>query len=177
MKNLYFLVAFFIFCADLNAQETMSSDCYAVQIGRVIKPKTGWYYIKYLEKNLDVQWGTNNNGVGFHIWGTNYGDAQQFYIEPSDEKGYYFIKTKWGRSLDVAANNPNAEATLLTWDFHGGDNQKWQFLEAGGGQVTIKSKLGTVLDVKGGSDADGTLVWMYTPVKNHQPQKWRLVKF
>jgi hypothetical protein len=48
-------------------------------------------------------------------------------------------------ALDIAGGKTNGE--IIMWPDHGGRNQKWHFEE----DMTIRSELGTVLDVKGGS--------------------------
>jgi hypothetical protein len=176
MKKIILTLFCSLSCCLLTAQETITYDSYAVRIGQTYYPRKGAYYIKsaIASKSLDVKGAVNDNGIPLHLWDFHKGDAQQFFIEPSNEKGYYYIKTKWGRALDISGENSNSEATLHTWDFHGADNQKWQFLEAGGGYFTIKSKLGTCLDVQGGVSTSGTVVWMYKPISNHNPQKWQL---
>lgn len=137
---------------------------------------SGTYYIKsqLQNKSMDVQWGNNANGTILHLWDTNQGDAQQFTIEASNEPGWYYIKTKWGRVLD--ASSPASGATLYTYDLHGGNNQKWRFIDIGDGSYNIQSKIGTFIDVKGGNAASGTQIWMsaFSSWGNNSAQRWKL---
>jgi Ricin-type beta-trefoil lectin domain-like len=178
MKKIILLFVLSFLCFWLIAQETAIIDSYVVKIGQPFMPRSGTYFIKsaIADKSLDVKGGVNDNGISLHLWDFHKGDAQQFIIEPSNEKSFFYIKTKWGRALDISGINPNSEATLHTWDFHGGDNQKWQFLQAKGrGYFTIKSKLGTCVEVRGGDSASGAVIWMYKSLDN-EAQKWRLNK-
>jgi hypothetical protein len=162
----------------LIAQETATYDLITVRAGQVFMPKSGTYYIKsaIADKSLDVKGGVNENGIPLHLWDFHKGEAQQFIIEPSDEKGFFYIKTKWGKALDISGANLNSEATLHTWDFHGEANQKWQFLQTKNGRFfNIKSKLGTCIEVQGGNSASGAVIWMYKPLDN-ESQKWRLIR-
>lgn len=142
--------------------------------------QTGTYIIKSAidGKNMDVINGTNGNGIGIHLWDAHDGDAQQFTIEPSNEAGYYLIKTKWGRAVDVAGYNTASGAALNTYDVHNGDNQKWQFIDKGDGYYNIMSKYGTYIDVQYGNSASGTPIWMsaYSTWGNNIAQKWKLDK-
>ena len=142
--------------------------------------QTGIYIIKSAigGKNMDVINGNNANGVGLHLWDAHGGDTQQFTIEPTNEAGYYFIKTKWGRAVDVAGYNKNSGASLNTYDVHGQDNQKWKFIDVGNGYYNIQSKYGTYIDVRGGGSASGTQIWMsaYSTWGDNIAQRWKLEK-
>ena len=163
MKTLIFLV---VVCTL-----TLSSLCVQAIV------RAGDYTIKSAlaaNKNLDVMWGQNANGLGLHLWDTNNGDAQQFTISLSNEAGYYNIFTKWGKAVDVAGFNPNAEAAVVTYDsYPQSDNQKWKFIDAGNGYYFIRSKLGTYLDVQYSNTNAGTPIWMY-PFNGTNAQKWKL---
>lgn len=163
MKTLIFLV---VVCtltlSSLHLQAIVSSGDYTIKSALAAN------------KNLDVMWGQNANGVGFHLWDTNNGDAQQFTIGLSNEAGYYNIFTKWGKAVDVAGFNPNAEAAVVTYDsYPQSDNQKWKFIDAGNGYYFIRSKLGTYLDVQYSNINAGTPIWMY-PFNGTNAQKWKL---
>ncbi len=138
----------------------------------------GTYHIRSQIENkpMDVVNGHNANGNGLHLWDFHGGDAQQFTIEPSNEAGYYYIKTKWGRVLDIKDWSSASGATLYTWDFHGGDNQKWRFIDRGNGYYNIESKYRTYIDVKGGNSAIGTPIHMsdYSMWGNNIAQLWKL---
>ncbi len=129
-------------------------------------------------KNMDVMWGENKNGAGIHLWDAVGNDAQTFTIEPSNESGYYHIKSKWGRALDVIGSSNASGASLQTYDLQGGNNQKWKFIDVGNGYYNIQSKLGTYIDVKGASSASGTQIWMsaYSNFGNNVAQRWKLEK-
>jgi hypothetical protein len=138
----------------------------------------GTYHIRSQIENkpMDVVNGHNANGNGLHLWDFHGGDAQQFTIERSNEAGYYYIKTKWGRVLDIKDWSGASGATLYTWDFHGGDNQKWRFIDRGNGFYNIESKYRTYIDVKGGGNAIGTPIHMsdYSMWGNNIAQLWKL---
>jgi hypothetical protein len=124
---------------------------------------------------LDVKDLADANGTILQLWDQNTFDAQLFTIEPSNEANYYYIKTKWGRVLDIANASRAPQATLQTWDLHGGDNQKWCFIDAGDGYYTIQSKVGTCIEVSRGSSVSGTPIWMaYYAKENNVAQRWKL---
>lgn len=138
----------------------------------------GTYHIRSQigNKPMDVVNGQNANGNGLHLWDFHGGDAQQFTIEPSNEAGYYYIKTKWGRVLTIKDRSNASGATLYTWDFQGGDNQKWRFINRGNGYYNIESKYRTYIDVKGGGNAIGTPIHLsdYSMWGNNIAQLWKL---
>ena len=139
--------------------------------------QAGVYQIKTKlnNKNMDVQWGNNAAGTRLHTWDPNNGDAQLFTIEASNEAGYYYIKTNWGLVLDAAS--PQSGAILHTWGFHGGDNQKWKFIQVGDGSYNIQCKQGgNYLDVLYGNKEQGALIGMvgYSAWNNNVAQRWNL---
>jgi hypothetical protein len=140
--------------------------------------QTGTYFIKSQLENREISVGNNTNAnfSNLVIWNHTGGENQQFTIEPSNEAGYYFIKTIWGRSLDIQGASTASGATLYTYDHHGGDNQKWKFIDVGNGYYNIQSKLGTYLDVQWGSSTNGSLIWMsaYSTWNNNIAQRWKL---
>jgi Clostridial hydrophobic W/Secretion system C-terminal sorting domain/Ricin-type beta-trefoil lectin domain-like len=129
-----------------------------------------------IDKNIDVMWGQNANGVRLHLWPTNNDVAQMFTIVPSGEAGYYFIKTNWGRSLGINGGVPNGD--LITWDSRNIDDQKWRFIAVGGGYYNIQSKLGTYMDLTYGQTADGSGINMsaYSTWNKNTAQRWKLSK-
>ena len=84
---------------------------------------------KLIDRRLDIKWGNTSNGAELHIWDPNGGNAQDFEIVRSEEPGYFYIKSLWGKCLDV---NGAAPDKLMMWDCHGGDNQKWKFIRRNG---------------------------------------------
>jgi uncharacterized protein YjbI with pentapeptide repeats len=137
---------------------------------------TGSYYLKFAAnsaKGLNVE-GTDGNGIAINLRNFSGGNTQTFIIEPSTEQGYYYIKTKWGRAIDIAGYNNRANANLNTYDVHGGDNQKWQFFDAGNGDRFIVSKYGTYIETQN-VNAASSRAWM-ADFNDNAPQRWKLEK-
>ncbi len=181
MKNLLFLILVFCAVTLSKAQQQVNANLIGANIKYItaaanIQP--GEYHIRsmLLDRPMDVMNGQNQNGVGLHLWDFHGGEAQKFYIERSNEAGYYYIKTFWGRVLDINGASTASGATLYTWDFHGGDNQKWKFIDVGNGYYNIQSKLGTYIDVAWGNSNSGAVIWMseYSTWNNNAAQRWRL---
>ncbi|WP_044234073.1 RICIN domain-containing protein [Haliscomenobacter hydrossis] len=128
-------------------------------------------------KNLDVQNANKAQGTRIHLWGTNNGEAQRFIITPSNEAGYYHIKTEWGLCLGVGGSNPNPGAHVVTWAcINNLDDQKWKFINTRDGHYNIQSKLGTYIDVKNANTNDGAEIIMntYFPANGNLAQRWKL---
>lgn len=70
--------------------------------------------------------------------------------------------------LDISGGNENGE--IIMWPDNGGDNQKWYFDE----DMTIRSELGFVLDVKDGSKNNSTPLIGFNK-RGHSNQKFRVV--
>lgn len=105
--------------------------------------------------------------------------GQQVYAQATYEIQNVFS----GKVLDVtggtaSASNPTPleNGTLIQqWDYSGGPNQQWQLVYLGQNTYQIINlQSGKVLDVVGGSDADGARIQQYSWL-NGGNQKWSLL--
>jgi len=72
---------------------------------------------------------------------------------------YVLVNRQSGKALDVYDRATDDGARITQWTRHGGTNQQWRFVDAGGGYYRVRSVLsGKVLDVEGRSTADGARV-------------------
>ena len=99
--------------------------------------------------------------------------TQQWVVIPSDERGYFYLKSKASNYvLDIKNGSSAIRTPVWTYARNNSDAQKWQKLPAGNGYYYLKSKLGTYLDVKGGADQSGTPVWTYSSNRSNA-QRWK----
>lgn len=123
---------------------------------------------------LDIACGSTNSGGNVQIYVQNYSWAQEFYIQ-SAEDGWYTIKnTNSNLYLDVSGASSLDGANLQQWEENNSSAQKFKFYDVGG-TVVIKSQLGTVVDVYGGTKALGQNVHMYS-YNGTNAQRWVLKK-
>lgn len=89
--------------------------------------------------------------------------------------GYYYVKAKHsGRALDVIGWSRDDGANVIQYDFHGGDNQQWMFVQAPDNYYFIFSKhSGKCLDVCGAEYHDGANIFQYS-FHGGDNQKWLL---
>ena len=124
---------------------------------------------------LDASGGANSKaGANVQLYDGNGGKNQNWVFENAGD-GYYFIRNVIGYYLDVD-NGTNANGTnVKTWNFNGGDAQKWKVIPVSGqvrnkdlrGSYFIQTKLGNrVLDATGGNPANGTNVYIWNPHYN-----------
>lgn len=127
------------------------------------------------DKYLDVQWGNSVNGTPLHLWPSNKGKAQQFFLEKA-EGSYYYIRSGLSNDmyLHVANSSTASGAKVVLMLGKGSKNSKWLFEDILNGYYLIKSDLGTYLDVQWGSDIDGTPIHMWTKNKG-SAQQWRIM--
>ncbi|MEV0564832.1 ThuA domain-containing protein [Dactylosporangium sp. NPDC050588] len=77
-----------------------------------------------------------------------------------------------GKNVDVNGVSTADEAQIIQWAPTGGNNQKWQAVDAGGGAVYLKAvHSGKCLDVVGGSTAAGAFLQQFT-CNNSNNQKF-----
>jgi len=81
------------------------------------------------------------------------------------EDGNYYIKHyATDKSLDVFEGRHDNSTPIITYEFHGKDNQLFTLKKESDGSYTITAKhSGKVLDISGGSTEDMAQVIQYTP--------------
>lgn len=122
----------------------------------IINPATG--------SALDVRSRGTNNDTPVDVYPLHSGCNQDWIIE-KDKDGYYtFVSRCSGRVLDVK----KADESLLIYDSHGGNNQKWKLEKvttddgddklSGTYQIYSKAFPKEVIDIKGGVKKEGELL-------------------
>ena len=83
---------------------------------------------------------------------------------PPPSPTYYRVTARHsGKVMDVIGQSTANNAEVKQWSYNGGNNQKWQFQDAGGGYVRlINANSGKCLDVANASTADGANIIQYT---------------
>lgn len=90
-------------------------------------------------------------------------------------KTYTLTAIHSGKLADVSGGSTADNAAVIQWPSHGGDNQKWQAVDAGGGNFSLKAvHSGKCLTVSGDSTADGTATTQFT-CTNKNSQKWQAI--
>ncbi len=148
------------------------------------KPKSvsvsnGWYTLTpkcASGYRLDVNGGTNGDGVNIQIWEANQTNAQKFYVR-SIGGGYYTISTYHdGMVLDVNKGYTSNGTNVHQW--HATSNneaQQWTFQDAGNGYVWIVPRVsGSMhLDVNNADSYNGVNVQIWG-ANDTDAQKWKL---
>ena len=76
-------------------------------------------------------------------------------------------------ALDVSGN-PQSKGKMIIWKKHGENNQLFRIRHSGGNKYQIISKLGTAVEVPGGSSAKG--VQIHTSGLNNSPSEfWEFI--
>jgi lysophospholipase L1-like esterase len=76
---------------------------------------------------------------------------------------YTLVNRNSGKALDVYNLSTADGARIAQWSRNGGNQQQWQFVDAGNGFYKLRSRLsGKVLDVAAKSTADGATIQQWT---------------
>ena len=144
----------------------------------------GYYTIKNVNsgKVLDVAGGKTEKGTNVQQWTSNSTDAQKWVIREKEDGKYNIISKVSGIYLDVAGgkniNGTNVQINFAT----NSANQEFTFIETKVGartipdgtyEITTKIALNMLLDVSGGSSADGTNVQIWADA-NEKQQKFEV---
>lgn len=102
--------------------------------------------------------------------------AQRFEIINRGNGYYNIIAEHSGKALEVkdgiSTAGVNVQQSKLDVT---SEAQKWCFIDAGDGNLYIRSALGTYIDVKYGATTEGTEVWTYD-FNGSSAQKWTLTE-
>jgi hypothetical protein len=90
-------------------------------------------------------------------------------------KTYTIAATHSNKLADVNANSTADNAAVIQWAATGGNNQRWQAVDAGGGLVYLRAvHSGKCMAVSGASTATGATIVQLT-CNNQNTQKWQAV--
>ncbi|WP_199044481.1 BNR-4 repeat-containing protein [Glycomyces salinus] len=79
-----------------------------------------------------------------------------------------------GKCMDVVSGSTENGAEIIQWDCHGGDNQRWELRDVGGGYFEVVSRAsGRCLDVDARSTANGAQVIQWS-CNGGTNQQWEL---
>ena len=152
----------------------------------IVKLDNGWYKIvnKYSGKALDVNGANSNNGAIVQQYTDNGSHAQQWRFVDAGN-GFSYIQSRLGTFLDRKDGSSNEGTKIQTYSLNYSNAQKWK-IEApknpdtigvtDGDTYLITSKLNTnrVLDISGGSTANGANVQLWTEEVVSQ-QKFQII--
>ena len=133
----------------------------------------GYYKIQALHsgKVLDVDNGANKNGTNVWQYESNNTNPQRWMIKDAGNGEYYIISKCNGLYLDVSGGKAANGTNVQVYEGNETDSQKFTFLNApliSNNTYRISTALNSksVLDVSGGSKADGAniQIWMSTNV-------------
>lgn len=89
---------------------------------------SGAYVIRSMYSNKAFQMVPGSRFNNVEQWEYEGEASQQWAIEPAAEDGYFYIRNlSDNRYADVFGRRTAAGTTIITWPFHGRDNQQWQF--------------------------------------------------
>lgn len=89
---------------------------------------SGAYVIRSLYSNKAFQMVPGSRFNNVEQWEYEGEASQQWAIEPAAEDGYFYIRNLFdNRYADVFGRRTTTGTTLITWPFHGRDNQQWEF--------------------------------------------------
>lgn len=118
---------------------------------------------------------TSDNGVKlFSHWSASIPEGNRRWQAYRDSSGYFqFVNVGSGKALDKNGSQTN----LHGWTPNAGANQQWKFVANGDGSYKIFSvaNSGLIVDLAGGTVADGNTISLYDKDNGTPWQSWYLV--
>lgn len=90
---------------------------------------------------------------------------------PDPNKCYKFVNKASGKTLDIKDNSTSNGAQVIQWDSNNGANQKFKFVDVGGGYYKIVAQhSGKVIDINGSSTSNDAYAqqWAYGSSDNQK---------
>ena len=163
----------YFFIADFSVQ----------QAGGALEDATGtpnvnastYYTFKNVNSGqlMDVYQNSTADGASVIQWPSNGGSNQQWNIVPVSGQLYRIVNRNSGKALDVNASSHRTGTALQQYTYNGGNNQLWYFEPISGGYVIRNFESRQVLEVGGGSTANGAAVSQWMPL-NQSNQAWTI---
>ncbi|WP_369231004.1 RICIN domain-containing protein [Streptomyces sp. R21] len=139
-----------------------------------INPSTN-YTIKNVNSGqlMDVNAGSTADGASVIQWPSHGGANQQWNIVPVSGQLYRIVNRNSGKALDINASSHRRGTALQQYTYGGGSNQLWYFEPTSGGYVIRNFESRQILEVNGGSTANGATVAQWMPL-NQSNQAWTI---
>ncbi|MEU2778052.1 RICIN domain-containing protein, partial [Streptomyces sp. NPDC007162] len=163
----------YFFIADFSVQ----------QAGGALEDSTGtpntnpstYYTIKNVNSGqlMDVYQNSTADGGSVIQWPSNGGANQQWNIVPVSGQLYKIVNRNSGKVLDINASSHRKGTALQQQGYGGGNNQLWYFEPTSGGYVIRNFESRQVLEVGGGSTANGAAISQWMPL-NQSNQAWTI---
>jgi hypothetical protein len=159
------------------------SDFSVQQAGGALEDATGtpnvnpstYYTIKNVNSGqlADVYQASTADGGSVVQWPANGGTNQQWNIVPVSGQLYKIVNRNSGKALDINGATHYRGTDLQQYAYNGGNNQLWYFEPTTGGYVIRNFETKQVLEVSGGSTANGAAIdqWM---ALNQSNQAWTI---
>ncbi|MGW2570080.1 RICIN domain-containing protein [Streptomyces sp. NPDC001537] len=124
-------------------------------------------------KLMDVYQNSTADGGSVIQWPSNGGANQQWNIVPVSGQLYKIVNRNSGKALDINNSSHRTGTALQQYTYNGGNNQLWYFEPTSGGYLIRNFESRQVLEVAGGSTADGAAVSQWMPL-NQSNQAWTI---
>ncbi|MFF7987812.1 RICIN domain-containing protein [Streptomyces sp. NPDC007901] len=122
---------------------------------------------------MDVYQNSTADGASVIQWPSNGGANQQWNIVPVGGQLYRIVNRNSGKALDINASSHRTGTALQQYTYNGGNNQLWYFEPTSGGYVIRNFESRQILEVGGGSTANGAAVSQWMPL-NQSNQAWTI---
>lgn len=124
------------------------------------------------KKIIDIAGGVFGDGTTAQIYNINGTLAQKFHVK-LNSRGYYSIRAYHsGKALSVENGNIVPSTRVIQKLYDSNDkSQDWIISSSSSGRYTIMARTGLVMDVKGGTSAARTPIWMYG-ANGTKAQQW-----
>lgn len=163
----------YFFIADFSVQQAGGALEDATGTPNV-NPST-YYTIKNVNSGqlMDVYQNSTADGASVIQWPSNGGANQQWNIVPVSGQLFKIVNRNSGKVLDINASSHRRGTALQQYTYGGGTNQLWYFEPTSGGYVIRNFESRQILEVGGGSTANGAAVSQWMPL-NQSNQAWTI---
>ncbi|PBC70392.1 F5/8 type C domain-containing protein [Streptomyces sp. TLI_235] len=161
----------YFYITDFSVQQT--GGALAASTGAPSTNPSTYYTIKNVNSGqvADVSGGSTADGGSVIQWPNSGGANQQWNIVPVTGQLYKIVNRNSGKALEIPWNSHWRGTGADQYTYNGGNNQLWYFEPTSGGYLIRNYESKQVLEVAGGSTANGAATDQSNAV-NQSHQAW-----
>ncbi|MDG5805783.1 RICIN domain-containing protein [Streptomyces ossamyceticus] len=163
----------YFFIADFSVQQ--AGGALEDSSGTPSTNPSTYYTIKNVNSGLlmNVDQSSTLDRGSVNQWASTGGANQQWSIVPVSGQLYKIVNRNSGKVLDINNFSHRRGTSLQQYSYAGGNNQLWYFEPTSGGYVIRNFESRQVLEVGGGSTADGAAISQWMSL-NQSNQAWTI---
>jgi hypothetical protein len=161
---------------EITYLQGMTNAIHDLEAGAIYWPglRTNDSYSMFIISGSSIE-PVNSTGLSRLKYAWNLSDLEQPISTFNSGVNYKVINKNSGKSLDVSNNSVDDGATIVQWEYQGGNDQQWQLQSLANGYFSVLNKNSKkVLDIPGSSTEAGKNI-IQQATSGSTNQQWQVI--